>query len=60
MISAVAGGIWLRMGGGVATTGGFFAAQPVRSRQNPRQIFLMPLFSLSPDPLVDGNLGYTS
>jgi hypothetical protein len=60
MISAVGGGIWLRMGGGVATTGGFFAAQPVRSRQNPRQIFLMPLFSLSPDPLVDGNLGYTS
>ena len=60
MISAVGGGIWLRMGGGVAATGGFFAAQPVRSRQSPRHIFLMPLFSLSPDPLVDGNLGYTS
>jgi len=60
MISAVGGGIRLRMGGRVAATGGFFAAQPVRSRQSPKQTFLMPLFSLSLDPLVDGNLGYTS
>ena len=51
MISAVGGGVWLRMGGGVAATGGFFAVQPVRSRQSPRQTFLMPLFSLSPDRL---------
>jgi hypothetical protein len=39
------------MGGGVAATGCFFAAQPVRSRQTKRQIFFMPLFSLSPDRL---------
>jgi len=39
------------MGGGVAATGGFLAAQPVRSRQTERQTFLMPLFSLSPDRL---------
>src|SRR5260370_21723337 len=45
--SAVGGGIWLRMGGGVAATGCFFAAQPASSRQNIRQAFLMPLFSLS-------------
>jgi hypothetical protein len=51
MISAVGGGIWLRTGGGVAATGGFFAAQPVSSKQSPRQTFLMPLFSLSPDRL---------
>jgi hypothetical protein len=51
MISAVGGGVWLRMGGGVAATGCFFAAQPVRSRQTKRQTFFMPLFSLSPDRL---------
>ena len=47
MSSAVGGGVWLRMGGGVAATGCFFAAQPARSRQNTSPVFLMPLFSLS-------------
>jgi len=51
MLSAVGGGTWLRMGGGVAATGCFFAAQPVRSTQTKRQTFLIPLFSLSPDRL---------
>src|SRR5260370_2415188 len=51
MVSAVGGGTWLRMGGGVAATGCFFAAQPVRSTQTKRQTFLIPLFSLSPDRL---------
>ena len=60
MRSAVGGGIWLRMGGGVAATGGFFAAQPVRNKQTNRHTFLIPLFSLSLDPLVDDNLGYSS
>jgi hypothetical protein len=46
MSSAVAGGIWLRMGGGVAATGGLFAAQADSSRQHTSQTFLMPLFSL--------------
>ena len=50
-ISAVEGGIWLRMGAGVGATGGFFAAQPVRNRPTKRQTFLIPLFSLSPDRL---------
>jgi len=45
--SAVGGGNWLRIGGGVAATGCFFAAQPAISRQNTRLAFLMPLFSLS-------------
>ena len=58
MSSAVGGGVWLRMGGGVAATGCFFAAQPARSRQNTSPVFLMPsVFALS-RPLVDGNLGY--
>jgi hypothetical protein len=48
------------MGGGVAATGVFFAAQPARSRQNTSPAFLMlSVFALS-RPLVDGNLGYTS
>src|SRR5260370_11265881 len=51
MISALGGGVWLRMVGGVAATGGFFGAQPVRSRQSPRQTFLMPFFSLPPERL---------
>src|ERR1700682_3637595 len=51
MISAVEGGIWLRMGAGVGATGGFFAAQPVRNRPTKRQTFLIPLFSLCPDRL---------
>src|SRR5258708_24431532 len=42
--SAVGGGIWLRMGGGVAATGCFFAAQPASSRQNITQAFLMTCF----------------
>jgi len=59
MSSAMGGGSWLRIGGGVAATGCFFAAQPARSRQNTSQAFLMPfVFALS-CPLVDGNLGYT-
>ena len=58
--SAVHGGIWLRMGGGVAAIGYFFAAQPARSRQKHQPGFSScPPFSLSPRPLVDGNLGYT-
>ena len=57
--SAVGGGNWLRIGGGVAATGCFFAAQPASSRQTTSQTFLMPsVFALS-RPLVDGNLGYT-
>jgi hypothetical protein len=60
MSSAVGGGCWLRMGGGVAATGVFFAAQPVRSKQSTSPAFLMlSVFALS-RPLVDGNLGYTS
>ena len=60
MTSAVGGGSWLRMGGGVAATGVFFAAQPASSRQNTSPGFLMfSVFALS-RPLVDGNLGYTS
>jgi hypothetical protein len=59
MSSARGGGTWLRIGGGVAATGCFFAAQPARSKQNTSQAFLMPfVFPLS-CPLVDGNLGYT-
>ncbi len=59
MSSAVGGGSWLRIGGGLAATGCFFAAQPARSRQNSSQAFLMPfVFALS-RPRVDGNLGYT-
>src|SRR6267142_1099903 len=55
MSSAVGGGSWLRIGGGVAATGCFFAAQPARSRQNSSQALLMPfVFPLS-CPLVDGN-----
>src|ERR1700693_3537486 len=47
--SAVGGGNWLRMGGGVAATCCFFAAQPARSRQNTSPAFLMPCFrSLAP------------
>src|SRR6202043_3217550 len=48
MISALAGGSWLRTsgGGGVAATGCFFAAQPVKNRQTTRQHFLMPIVSL--------------
>jgi len=42
MTSAVGGGVWLRTGGGVAATGGFFAAQPDRTRQTVRQAYLMP------------------
>jgi hypothetical protein len=59
MISAVAGGNWLRIGGGVAVTGCFFAAQPARSRQNTSQAVLMPFVCALSSPLVDGNLGYT-
>src|SRR5258706_7096204 len=60
MSSAVGGGSWLLIGGGVAATGCFFAAQPARSRQNSSQAFLMPfVFPLS-CPLVDGNLSYTT
>jgi hypothetical protein len=47
MSSAVGGGIWLRIGGGVAATGDLFAAQAASSRQQTSQAFLMPLFSLS-------------
>jgi hypothetical protein len=59
MSSAVGGGIWLRMGGGVAATGCFFAAQPARSRHNTSQEFFIPFVFALPCPLVDGNLGYT-
>jgi len=48
MISAVAGGNWLR------SATGFLAAQPASSRQNNNQAFLM-FFSLS-GLRVDGNL----
>jgi hypothetical protein len=58
MSSAVGGGCWLRIGGGVAATGCFFAAQPARSRQNTSQAFLMPFVFALWCPVVDGNLGY--
>ena len=60
MSSAVGGGIWLRIGGGVAAIGCFFAEQPTRSRPNTSQAFLMPLVFALSCPLVDGVLGYTS
>jgi len=44
MSSAAGEGSWLRMGGGVAATGCFFAAQPARSRQNTSQAFRMHRF----------------
>jgi hypothetical protein len=59
MSSAIGGGNWLRIGGGVAATGCFFAVQPARSRQNTSQAFLMPFVVALSCPLVDGNLGYT-
>ena len=60
MISAVAGGNWLRIGAGVGAAGCFFDAQPARSRQSTSQDFLIPLvFALWRDS-VYGNLGYTA
>jgi hypothetical protein len=60
IISALGGGCWLRMGGGVAATGCFFAAQPARSKQTTSQAFLMSfVFALS-CPLGDGSLDYTA
>src|ERR1700693_5130919 len=54
MSSAVDGGSWLRIGGGgVATTGCFFAAQPARSRQSTIPAFLMPSVFALTGPLVD-------
>ena len=44
MSSAVGGGNWLRMGGEVAATGCFFAAQLARSRHETSQAFLIPPF----------------
>src|SRR5579864_6292667 len=41
MSSAVGGGCWLLIGGGVAATGCFFAAQPARRRQHTSQALLM-------------------
>src|SRR5580693_1856318 len=60
MSSAVGGGTWLRMGGGVAATGVFFAAQPAKSKQSTSPAFLMHSVFARSGPLVDGNLGYTS
>jgi len=59
MISAVAGGNWLRIGGGVAAVGCFLAAQPARSSQNTSASFLIPFLFARARPRVDGNLGYT-
>jgi hypothetical protein len=59
MSSADGGGSWLRIGGGVAATGVFFAAHPASSMQSTKTVFLMlSVFALS-RVLVDGNLGYT-
>ena len=59
MSSADGGGSWLRIGGGVAATGVFFAAHPVSSMQSTRLAFLiLSVFALA-RLLVDGNLGYT-
>ena len=58
MRSAVGGGNWLRMGGGVGATGCFFAAQPARNRQSTNPTFLMPSVFARGRPLVDGKLGY--
>jgi hypothetical protein len=59
--SALAGGSWLRTsGGGVAATGCFFAAQPVKSRRTTRQPLIMPIVFALYRPLVDGNLDYTA
>jgi len=54
MSSAMGGGNWLRIGGGIAATGCFFAA---RSKQNTSQAFLMPFVFAVSCPNVDGNLG---
>ena len=49
MSSAVGGGSWLRVGGGVAATGCFFAEQPAKSKQNTSQGFpIHPFRSLWP------------
>jgi hypothetical protein len=58
MSSAVDGGSWLRMGGGVAATGVFFAAQPARKMQSSRPAFFMLYVFARARPLVDGDLGY--
>jgi len=47
---AVGGGSWLRIGGGVVTTGCFFGAQLTRSKQNTSQAFLISFVF----PLVAG------
>jgi hypothetical protein len=64
MVSADGDGIWLRIGGAVAATGCFFAAQLLSSvhRSNPkaaRAFFILSVFALFL-PLVDGNLDYIS
>jgi hypothetical protein len=59
MRSAVGGGNWLRMGGGVGATGCFFAAQPAKSRQNRSPAFLMFSVFARGRALVDGDLGYS-
>lgn len=60
IVSAVTGGAWLRIGGGVATAGCFFAAQPARSRQTTSQIFFMSSVFARARAIVDGNLDYTA
>ena len=60
MSSALEGGNWLRTGGGVVATGGFFAAHPARSKQDTSQKFLMPSVFARMRLLVDGDLGYRS
>src|SRR5260370_29155250 len=43
MSSATGGGSWLRIGGGGAATGPFFAPQPASNRPNTIQAFLLPV-----------------
>jgi hypothetical protein len=57
--SALGGGIWLRIGGGVAAIGCFLAAQPARNRHNTSPAFFMLSVFALPRPLVDGKLGYS-
>jgi hypothetical protein len=65
MVSAVSGGAWLRMGGGVCAgpaVTGLFGPHPARIKQTPREtpspaVLMSSVFALS-CPLVDGNLDY--
>ena len=63
IVSAVSGGVRLRIGGGAGpAVTGFFGPHPASSthatRETPTPTFLMPSVFALPCPLVDGNLDY--